>query len=100
MWLNGKESTCPCRRHGFDPWSRTIPPDVEQLSPWATTTEAQVSERLSSATREATTMRSLCTATREKLLLTAIREKSLHAATKTQQGQMNNHIINFFKFDI
>ena len=21
----GKESTCQCRRHGFDPWSRKIP---------------------------------------------------------------------------
>ena len=19
-WLSGKESTCQCRRHGFDPW--------------------------------------------------------------------------------
>ena len=23
--LNGKESTCPWRRHGFDPWARKIP---------------------------------------------------------------------------
>ena len=21
-WLSGKESACPCRRHGFDPWSQ------------------------------------------------------------------------------
>ena len=24
-WLNGKESICQCRRHGFDPWARKIP---------------------------------------------------------------------------
>ena len=24
-WLSGKKSTCPCRRHGFDPWVRKIP---------------------------------------------------------------------------
>lgn len=35
----GKESACPCRRHGFDPWSWKIPHDSEQLGPCATTTE-------------------------------------------------------------
>ena len=24
-WLSGKESTCQCRRRGFDPWSGEIP---------------------------------------------------------------------------
>ena len=24
-WLSGRESTCPWRRHGFDPWVRKIP---------------------------------------------------------------------------
>ena len=24
-WLDGKESTCQCRRCGFDSWVRTIP---------------------------------------------------------------------------
>ena len=24
-WLNGKESTCQCRRQGFHPWVRKIP---------------------------------------------------------------------------
>ena len=23
-WLSGKESTCQCRRHGFDPWVQKI----------------------------------------------------------------------------
>ena len=38
-WLNGKESACQCRRHGFDPWSGKIPHTSEELSPCATTTE-------------------------------------------------------------
>ena len=29
-WLSGKESTCQCRRHGFNPWSRNIPQAMEQ----------------------------------------------------------------------
>ena len=28
-----KKSTCQCRGHGFDPWSRKIPLIVERLSP-------------------------------------------------------------------
>ena len=24
-WLSGKESAFQCKRHGFDPWSGTIP---------------------------------------------------------------------------
>ena len=24
-WLSGKESTCQCRKHGFDPWVGKIP---------------------------------------------------------------------------
>ena len=38
-WLSGKESTCQCRRHRFNPWSRKIPHAAEQLSPCTTTTE-------------------------------------------------------------
>ena len=30
---SGKESTCQCRRHRFDPWSRKIPHAMEHLSP-------------------------------------------------------------------
>ena len=39
LWLSGKESACQCRRHRFDPWSRTILRAAEQLSLCATTTE-------------------------------------------------------------
>ena len=38
-WLSGKESTCQCRRHRFDPWSRKIPHSTEQLSLCITTIE-------------------------------------------------------------
>ena len=34
-----KESTCQCRKHGFDPWSRKILHAMEQLSQCATTIE-------------------------------------------------------------
>ena len=30
--LSGKESTCQCRRHRFNPWSRNIPHASEQLT--------------------------------------------------------------------
>jgi len=36
-WLSGKEATCQCRRHQFNPQSRKIPLAVEQLRPWVTT---------------------------------------------------------------
>ena len=39
QWLSGKESTCQCRRHGFDPWSRMIPHATEEETPCATSTE-------------------------------------------------------------
>ena len=56
-WLSAKESSCQCRRHGFHPWSGKIPRAVEQLSPWATTTEP-VLWRPRSASREASAMSS------------------------------------------
>ena len=38
-WSSGKESTCQCRRHGFDPWSRKVSYAAEQPSPSTTTIE-------------------------------------------------------------
>ena len=38
-WFSDWESTCQCRGHGFNPWSRKIPHDMQQLSPCATITE-------------------------------------------------------------
>ena len=37
--LSGEKSTCQCRRHGFDLWSRKIPHAREQLSPRTATAE-------------------------------------------------------------
>ena len=36
-WLRGKESSCQCRRHTFDPWSEKIPHAAAQPSPRDTT---------------------------------------------------------------
>ena len=62
---NNKKSACQCRRHEFDSWSRNIPHATGQPSPGTTTTEP-VRHSLGAARREATTMRSHCTTTREK----------------------------------
>ena len=35
-WSSGTESVCQGRGHGFDPWSRKIPPAAGQLSPCGT----------------------------------------------------------------
>ena len=41
-WSSGYESTCQCRGHRFNPWSRKIPHAAGQLSLRAATTEARV----------------------------------------------------------
>ena len=51
-WLSSKESTCQCKRCGFDPWSGKIPHATGQLSPSATTAEPEL-ESPCSATTEA-----------------------------------------------
>ena len=60
-----KESTCQCRRHGFNPWSRKIPAASEQLSPCATTTKP-VLQSWRATTTDAYVAWSLCSPTREK----------------------------------
>ena len=93
-WLSSKESTCQCRRHGSDPWSRKIPHATEQLSARATATEP-VPQSLGAATaacepespcsplRVGAAVRCLCTATREQPSLAATREdcKQLRPST-------------------
>ena len=92
-WLSGRESTCQCRRHGFDPWSRKIPHAAELLSlgsrPWeppvlsshAATTEARTCLEPALRSERATAVRSLklerSTATREWPPLSATREKPI-----------------------
>ena len=68
-WSSGKESACQCRRHKFNPQSgdameHAVEHATEQLSPSAKTTEPMLLS-LGATTREATAMRSLCTATRK-----------------------------------
>ena len=88
-WLSGKESACQCKRHGIDPWSRKIlhadpgrshmpqgnqapmPQLLSLCSRAGASTEPVCrncwglsTQDLCSATREATTMRSLHTTTR------------------------------------
>lgn len=48
----GQESTCQCRRHGFDPWPGKISRAVEQLS--GTTTTESVLWSLGATTAEPT----------------------------------------------
>ena len=80
-WLTGKESTCQCRWHEFDPWFREDPARLRATKPvhnsWAWALEPTSCNYGSprSATREATTMRSLSTTARRLPLLAATREK-------------------------
>ena len=41
-WCGGKESSCQCRGHGFEPCSGNIPHAAEQLSSCTTTTEPEL----------------------------------------------------------
>ena len=75
-WLSGKEPTCQCRRHRFNPWSgktlhakgqlRLCATTIEPVfqSAGAATTKAYILYSLCFARREATTVTSPCTATR------------------------------------
>ena len=51
---SGKEFTCRCRGHGFDPWFWKIPHAVGQLSPCLTTTEPALCNRRSHDSEEPT----------------------------------------------
>ena len=76
-WLSGKESACQCRRQRFNPWSGKIPDAAEQLSLCTTTIET-VLWSLGATTTEARTPQSSCSATRE-----ATTVRSLHSARKS-----------------
>ena len=73
-----------CRGHGFEPWSGKIPHAVEQLGPWATTTEPAHLEPVLHNKRGHD---------REWPLLAATRESS-STETKTQHS---NQSINQLK---
>ena len=52
-WFSGKESSCQCSRCRLDPWSGKTPHATEQLSPWATSTEAGALQQEKPPPREA-----------------------------------------------
>ena len=99
-WLSGKESTCQCRRHGFDPCSGKMPHASEQLSPRATAPEARAPWCPHSTTRDTIARRSLHPIVREQPLRPEAREKA-HAETKTQHSEksvkFSEKIMNFLK---
>ena len=102
--LRGKASACQCRGQGIDPWSRKIPHVLEQLSPWATTTEPVLQglgitateptcPRARAPKREAPAMRS------PRTPLAATRKKKALRATQiqhSQRGKKGYHTIFVF----
>ena len=89
-WLSGKESACPCRRHGLDPPGRSHVPwsnlaqAPQRLSLGAAATEAPGALRPVPCRRRSHCSEKPGTTPREQPLLTAVR-KSL--ATKIQHSQ-------------
>ena len=109
LWLSGKESTCQCRRHRFDPWPRkiaqaTVPPSLLATtikpvlkSPGAATSDPTCWNYWSHCSLEPTLQnkRSLSvrsTTTRDELLLTTTREKPVQ-----QQRPSTDKINNLIK---
>ena len=86
-WRSGWESACQCRGHGFEPWSGKIPHAVEQLGPWARTTEPA---RLELVLRKKRACHGERPAHRDEEWppLTATRERPC-TETKTQHSQKN-----------
>ena len=113
-WLRGKESTCQCRKHEFDPWPRKIPHAMEQLSPctttiepvlWspgATTTEHKCCDHWSPCPTAHTLQQEKppqwekpVQLNEEQPVLTATRQ-SLHTASKTAELKTNKQIKEIY----
>ena len=92
-WRSGWESACQCRGHGFEPWSGKIPHAMEQLGPWATTTEPVRLEPVL-PTREAAIVRGPRTAMKSGPHLPQL-EKAL--AQKRRPNTAKNKLINLKK---
>ena len=107
LWYSGWESACQCRGRGIHPWSGKIPHGTRQLKPvphsyWALSLEpashnswAPVQQVLKPEclepmplTREATTVRSLCTTARSspryRQWEKALTRPQKHSTTKNQ----------------
>ena len=80
-WSSGWESTCQCKGHGFNPWSGRIPYAVRQLSPCATTTEAQVPQSLCTSMNSSPDSPQLEKA-QEQQQCPSQKKKNLHGTTK------------------
>lgn len=76
-WPRGWESSCQCRGLSFDPWPRKTPHALGQLSPCATSTEAQAPWSLWSAARG--------------VLLAAAGESPRDAKDRAQPKTINSH---------
>ena len=92
--VSGKESTCQCRGHGFNPWSKEIPQATEQLSLRATTTEPICCNfrRPRTTMEQPSRCEVQCTTEREQPL--PARPEKAHASPKTQHSQKINNKIN------
>ena len=90
-WFSGWESACQCRGHGFDPWLGKIPYAMGQLSLSATTTMPMHLEPCST-TREASAMKSLCTAMKSSPH-SLPREKAQAEQRRPSTAKNNNYII-------
>ena len=94
-WLSGKESTCQCRRHGFDPWSGKTAHAVKQpslcaattkpaqLGPRAATTEALMPSSPQAAPTEGHALWSMWSAIGEAMTM-----KSSRTAPKSSPGSL------------
>ena len=87
-WLSGKESTCQCRRHRFDPRSQKIPRAMKQLSPCAITIEP-LCQSPGAPTAEAHVPYSPCSLTREA---TTVRNPALQLEKKPHSLQLDKSL--------
>ena len=94
-WFSGKEPTCQCRRHVFDSWSGKIPVATEQqaCAPhllslcsrfWSCSYWSPGAQEPMLCNTEATTMRSLHTATREQPMHSVTTEKPMQHQRPSQ----------------
>ena len=93
--LNGKESICQCRRHGFNPWCRKIPHAAEQQSLWATTIEPAPCSKGSHHNEEPACLH---TAIREQPPLATARERPMHQ--QRHSTAKNKHTKNFLNLTV
>ena len=94
-WLSGKESTCQCRRYGFDPSSGKFPFALEQLS-LCTTTIRPVLQSACSVTRDTSSMRAHALRLESSLHSQQL-EKSLQCNKDPAQQKINDFLIKKIK---